>query len=89
MARKKEIATLKKELNELKEKNASVEQCIKLKRTEIFFRILEEYDTDLDEMEDLLKREKSGKNTDKIAPYDNEKKEDASDFSENKDELEE
>lgn len=63
MARKRDIQKLKKELDELKEKRKSIDKSIQDKEKEIFFRLLEEYDTDIDKIESLLKEKKNEEQT--------------------------
>ncbi|WP_304429301.1 hypothetical protein [Romboutsia ilealis] len=59
MARKKDISTLNKELNELKQKKEKIQQDINEKQAELFSRILEDYGIkDISEL-DLLLKEKT------------------------------
>ena len=56
MARKKDISTLNKELNELKQKKEKIQQDINEKQAELFSRILEDYGIkDISELDLLLK----------------------------------
>lgn len=56
MARKKDISTLNKELNELKQKKEKIQQDINEKQGELFSRILEDYGIkDISELDLLLK----------------------------------
>ena len=56
MARKKDISTLNKELNELKQKKVKIQQDINEKQAELFSRILEDYGIkDISELDLLLK----------------------------------
>ena len=59
MARKKDISTLNKELNELKQKKEKIQQDINEKQAELFSHILEDYGIkDISEL-DLLLKEKT------------------------------
>ena len=59
MARKRDISTLNKELNELKQKKEKIQQDINEKQAELFSRILEDYGIkDISEL-DLLLKEKT------------------------------
>ena len=56
MTRKKDISTLNKELNELKQKKEKIQQDINEKQAELFSRILEDYGIkDISELDLLLK----------------------------------
>ena len=56
MARKKDISTLNKELNELKQKKEKIQQDINEKQAELFSSILEDYGIkDISELDLLLK----------------------------------
>ena len=59
MARKKDISTLNKELNELKQKKEKIQQDINEKQAELFSRILEDYGIKVISELDLLLKEKT------------------------------